>query len=47
MIELRAIDDHLYCYIVGNQKFKFIDLTHLKISMDEDYFESLEKKNTL
>lgn len=48
MIELRAIDDYLYCHIVaGHKKFKFIDLTNLKISMDEDYFESLEKKNTV
>jgi len=47
MIELRAIDNYLYCHITGQKIFKFIDLTNLKISMDEDYFEPLEKKNSV
>lgn len=47
MIELRAIDNYLYCHITGQKIFKFIDLTNLKISMDEDYFEPLEKKNSI
>lgn len=47
MIELKATTDSLYCIISGEKRFKFIDLSQLKILLDEDYFEKVEKKNSV